>query len=114
MSRPVKVNGELYDALRESAFQNRITIQEALQRRLEHEAPPVPVCAPHGVETQPHEGDTGQDWLSLLMIGAIVALGAFLIARFFGRPDGAEAQKDPEQGPDSGAYPYSHTYGYPR
>ena len=114
MSRPVKVNGGLYDALKESAFQSGISIQEALQRRLEQEVPPVPSSAPNEAEVVLHEGKTGQAWLSWLMLGAIVALGAFLIARFFGRPDGANVQEDPGLDPHSGAHPYPHTYGYPQ
>ena len=110
MSYPVKVSGEWYDALKESAFQNGISIKEALRRHLERDVPAVPSRGPNEDETEPDEGNTGQAWLSLLVIGAIVALGAVLIARFFRQPEQPERNQGSDSVPNANAY--QHPYGY--
>ena len=111
MSRPVKVSSEWYDALSGSVFRNGITMQEALRRRLEQGVPAVPSRAPNEGAMEPDERNTGHAWLSLLVIGAIIALGAFLIARFLPQPDRARREQDSESALNAGAYPYP--YGYP-
>ena len=110
MGRPVKVDGKWYDTLRMTASRDGITMQEALRRHLEQEVPAVPQDAFDGDGIEHDEQNTGYDWVTWVMIGAIVVLGAILVARFLPQRQQTGEEPRSESGSYIGGYPYPHRH----